>query len=687
MADLAVVALGLDTTGMKRGEQEVTRTLDKIRSEFDQAKAKATELQTRLNQSGASAGQGFKAASQSAGQLGSALSGLGGPVGQMAGQMQNLASQAGELISSFGVMGGSLIGIGAAAATAAASLVKLTLEGVKLSDQMLDISEATRLSLDQVQRLSAAFGLAGEDVGQVERAFMQYQSTVVEAARGSEKAQQALKDMGVDGKKAANDIAGSFVETLSRLGEIRSTLSGAQASNEAFGRSAGALARISGDLGTVLGATTEQLERWHLIAGKDAVEAGGRLDKQINALSYSWGIFTQNLAASSTGKALEAFFDDFNRRLRESHGLWDLFVTGLRSVSLSNVNQMVLNAGATERQRQWQGLFDLGQPRVTAETRIWPTDITDRTKSPKAPGGRSVAEKLAEEALRAEEKFQREYMQIIQDGINTRKKLFEETTIASMFAISKGLNEAIVDATSPIGRIENLGKAIEKITKGVPLALPPGLSPVQQGGPGQPFPGAPIFTGMPAPDTIRTYEQARLDDQFSLIFDDFLVSILTAQKTLSQAFGGLALGIADQFAIEFTKAFRESFITPVVQGLTDLLNDALKTIFGGLSTGGVKGVFGGILKGIGTIFGGFFEAGGVLPANQLGVVGERGPELIFSGARPLTVAPTGIGGGNAYTFNFAITTPSGQIDRRSQDQMAASVLSAVRRAQRNEGVR
>ena len=53
---------------------------------------------------------------------------------------------------------------------------------------------------------------------------------------------------------------------------------------------------------------------------------------------------------------------------------------------------------------------------------------------------------------------------------------------------------------------------------------------------------------------IRTEEQARLDEQFSLIFDDMLISILTAQKTVGDAFAGLAIGIVDTFAIEFTKA-------------------------------------------------------------------------------------------------------------------------------------
>jgi hypothetical protein len=234
--------------------------------------------------------------------------------------------------------------------------------------------------------------------------------------------------------------------------------------------------------------------------------------------------------------------------------------------------------------------------------------------------------------------------------------------------------------------LEILGARAELIGQGVPLPLPGGV--IQQGGPGQPFPGAPIFGGLPPPGGIRTEEQARLDDQFSLIFDDFLVSILTAQKTLGEAFGGLAIGIIDTFAIEFTKSLRESFITPMVRGLTDLLQSALKDLFSGLSGSGLKGAFGGIIKGIGTIFGGFFASGGTLGPGKFGIAGERGPELIFAGNQPMHIAPVTAGSaGNVFNISVGVNAPSGTVDKRTQDQLAATVMAAVKRAQRNEGAR
>ena len=200
-------------------------------------------------------------------------------------------------------------------------------------------------------------------------------------------------------------------------------------------------------------------------------------------------------------------------------------------------------------------------------------------------------------------------------------------------------------------------------------------------GPGQPIPGGEIFGGVPRPKDIRTVEQDRIDQQFNAIFDDMLISILTAQKTLGGAFAGLALGIADTLTIEFTKTLRESFITPVIQGLTDLLQEGLKSLFGGLTTGGVKGVFGGILKGIGTIFGGFFAAGGTLGANKFGVVGERGAEIIYSGASPLHVAPMATNtSGMTFMLIQNIHAPTGSVTQRTRDQIAEGHAHGLLRA-------
>ena len=48
---------------------------------------------------------------------------------------------------------------------------------------------------------------------------------------------------------------------------------------------------------------------------------------------------------------------------------------------------------------------------------------------------------------------------------------------------------------------------------------------------------------------------------------------------------------------------------------------------------------GGIIKGLGSLFGGFFATGGMIAPGTMGIVGERGPEPVFSTPRGALVRP------------------------------------------------
>ena len=90
-------------------------------------------------------------------------------------------------------------------------------------------------------------------------------------------------------------------------------------------------------------------------------------------------------------------------------------------------------------------------------------------------------------------------------------------------------------------------------------------------------------------------------------------------------------------------------IGKVVGGVSDF--------FGGGSSGGSSG--GGFLdtvkKGIGSLFGGFFANGGMIPGGKFGIVGEKGPELISG---PANITPMS---GTNITYNInAVDAPSFQ---------------------------
>ena len=103
------------------------------------------------------------------------------------------------------------------------------------------------------------------------------------------------------------------------------------------------------------------------------------------------------------------------------------------------------------------------------------------------------------------------------------------------------------------------------------------------------------------------------------------------------------------------------------------IGDVLGSVFGGGGSSGSGGgfmekagtVLGDVASGIGDFFGGFFAKGGYLPAGQIGIAGERGPELIGG---PTQVTPlSGMGGGST-TVNYNINA----VDARSFQELLAS---------------
>jgi hypothetical protein len=664
VADLAVVALGLDTTGMKRGEQEVARTTSNITKQFDSM-------------------------SKAASQVGSALSGVGGPVGRVASSLQNLVGQSSQLTSALGLAGTAIGALGTAAAVGAAgvlalgaAMVSAAIDGGKMADNLADMASVTGVSVKTLSDLSAGMILSGSSAESANSAISRFANNLGQAASGEaprlEKAMRAL------GAVDFSDVDNSLKRVLGTLAKSENITQANAVAYQLAGREGARLVSVYREMNDANSETNKQLARFGILLGTDVLTNAAKVGNQLDILALAFEHLKIKIA-SDMSEAIVQFGVTFLETLKNLTPAILAFARLASTVLKPIAGIFEIKGLPSARAPAGQTVTVGGQEVEVMEGKFPPGFakgfITDTT-------GKALTEAL--KALLGPEKEKAAAAKKTRTPIEgfTPEFLLGAATSATQQAAEVAEGFARGEAEARKVRREDFGEDLSRTldrlallseAKGVPLALP--LAP-----PGFRF-GATEPIG-PAGKTIRTEAQAVLDEQFNAIFDDFLVSIITARQTLAGAFAGLALGIADTLAIEFTKSFRDAFIKPLTEGLTELLNGALKSIFGGIgSGGGLKGVFGGILKGIGTIFGGLFASGGVLPANQIGVVGERGPELIFSGARPLTVAPTGIGGGNAYTFNFAITTPSGQIDRRSQDQMAASVLSAVRRAQRNEGAR
>lgn len=139
----------------------------------------------------------------------------------------------------------------------------------------------------------------------------------------------------------------------------------------------------------------------------------------------------------------------------------------------------------------------------------------------------------------------------------------------------------------------------------------------------------------------------------------------------------------------------KNVLNQVVQAMlkASLLGEGpLAGLFGTKSaTGGPGGLFGMLAR----TFSGGFATGGTIPAGKWGMTGEKGPEPIFAGARPVTVMPNQggarAGGGSVYITNhndFRGADPGSEarikqyVDASSQRAVQQAV-SAVGRTRSN----
>lgn len=733
---------------MKTGGDQANRILDQLQAKFAATEARINSLKNQLQGSGTTikaTGQHWQEFGNSARNALGSLSGLGGPLGSVAGKVEQLGSQLNSLVSTFGVVGGGTVALAAGLVAAGAAFVGFSIKGAKVADELLDISEATGLSIDHVQRLGAAMQRSGEDVSGVERAFTKFQQTVQTAIDDpTSKAATNLRRLGVVATDAGRDTEKAFINTLSQLKELRTSTEGAAASNEVFGRGIGALVRTNNELSGILGKTRKELQETGVIASDLALGAASDLDKSISRLSQSFSTFTTQLNGLSGG-VISGIFSDISDKLEEMNGwmtrasnnpFWQKFslitekaleqvqgVTGAAPVS----GRTGINAGpfgnivglrdpviAEPARRPTGGGGGKAEPRIDLAATFAELEKFNRIVKENFEASKRIAEAFYAVGITNFTQYTNEIKrldkQFRSDQLVNANQITDELTQqleglkasgASAENIERVQKELSAVTEESIRLSEALGvkvlpqieKFIEQLTNFGRINLALGSAPKLTG-----IPGVTDLGRAPHPDDIgrpptdatrprivneqRPQDRERINQEFSAIFEDFIVQTITARKGLKEAFGDLALGVVDVFASEFAKAFQASLQRHVIAPLANLLEGALDSLFGGVSGKGIGKFFGSILKS----FGGFFDTGGVLGANRWGVVGETGPEIISTGSRPVTISPMGaMAGGGTNNFTFHVNTQGGQVDRRSMDQLADTVYSAVSRAQRNKG--
>ena len=128
-----------------------------------------------------------------------------------------------------------------------------------------------------------------------------------------------------------------------------------------------------------------------------------------------------------------------------------------------------------------------------------------------------------------------------------------------------------------------------------------------------------------------------IESEFASALSNTIIGIIDGTQTAEEAFANMFKNIGKAFIDMATQMIAKLLIIKALQAITGMIGGGggAATMSNGTTFDwtspdpGIIDAWGGIPKG--------YANGGVIPPNSLGLVGERGPELISTGSQPINV--------------------------------------------------
>lgn len=143
----------------------------------------------------------------------------------------------------------------------------------------------------------------------------------------------------------------------------------------------------------------------------------------------------------------------------------------------------------------------------------------------------------------------------------------------------------------------------------------------------------------------QTEAQQTWLDGWKEAMDEYVKKARDSSSQAKELFNTATRGMEDAI-VNFAKTGKLSFRSLLQDIAEQLLRSQIRQLMGNVFGGG--GGTGGGGNFFSNLFGGFFATGGYIPAGRVGVVGERGPEMVSG---PASVTPMGGGGNVTYNIN------------------------------------
>jgi hypothetical protein len=191
-----------------------------------------------------------------------------------ASQVTSLADAFGAIPGPAGLAVGAIAGIGVAAVGAGAALFELTEKAAAYGESIYNAQVKTGLHANTLSAMQVAAKQSGVEFDQVTSSIQKFAQTVGQAAEGSDKAGKSLVALGLDPKKAAEDLDASLGKVLKKIADAPTIVEKNTLAFQAFGKQGKELLPFIEKFHGDLPALTEELEKMGVTIGdKDALAA------------------------------------------------------------------------------------------------------------------------------------------------------------------------------------------------------------------------------------------------------------------------------------------------------------------------------------------------------------------------------------------------------------------------------
>ena len=332
MADIALISLGINTREFESGADRTERRLSQLADKFNSASRLAEGFGRSLGGPlGAGLGDAarffdtmnakFSDFSRGLGQLGRSGSGLGGlsdGFGKASVGANDLGAALGGITRLSGgavaALGATTAGVGllaSGAAFATKSLLDAAVAGGKYADGLSDLASQLDVSVGFLEKLDVAYTASGGSAEQARSAISKFSATIGEAASGNApKLVSALKALGVEPVKAAQDFEGAMRNTLDTLSLAADRTAANALAIRLFGREGIRAVAINRDLADSSSELNQQLQRFGLLAGGEAIGSASKLGGQMDVLERKF-LTMQVVIASRLAPSLSQLGDTF----------------------------------------------------------------------------------------------------------------------------------------------------------------------------------------------------------------------------------------------------------------------------------------------------------------------------------------------------------------------------------------